>query len=1744
MSRIITFNGLIQDKHEINEVESGKKIKDYVCLKNYDFDNTIIFVNGYKQNKDYVLKDNDVCAVRQMEGTVAAGVIGGIIAVAAVTASINPLRKKIEKGLNNLADVINGTTTNDTTSEYQQVSTIPTLSGGRNSSQYDSVVPFVMGRHLYTPKYIVKPYTTISGTDGENEYYHCLFLLGYNSIQATDFKLGNLVLSPNTAKTSNGSITVGNGSDVYYKEKSYETKLEIRDTGEVTMIPQKVVQEDFDVELLNKYYPTDSSGNYEQLYYPLTKFSALYPQKVEVEFSISGLIAYTSSSKKNELSINIAVEYSKDGGTTWLPFGQIGVGQSNITYNEDGTKYGTVKGTTYKGASHITRTKAKQMRFVATKTFSYSEVMNSDGCSLTDNCIQIRVTRISPSYQSGIDNGVSGFTLTSPSDTIYLSSIRTYCFDPKQSLSKGSLVAQSPLISSLRDRTTRVGFCIKATEDMNGSIDSFNCVVQSKGRIWDKDTQTWSDKDDVSVTRNPASIALLALQSVMRGDSSSENNYAYEDSKLDLDSFGAFYEWCDERGYYNSSDTETIRFSCDGVLTSQKKTSDILTSILACGRGSLILIGKKYGVFIDKPRDNPVMILNNQNLLSRSNSKDFEDIPDRYEVQFVDEKNNWTEDTGYAYMDESKRDTDDGTLLTQSATMSYMTNWYQVWANLRYLLACKKLRPETWTAKIGVEGNLLDYGDLVEVQDDTLLIGIGDGAQITELVYDEDKTCITGIKTDGDFIIDDSSLSYGVKIMCSDYSNGGTPALLKRGVTFDGTTHINDFTFDNTIPIDNEILPCVGDILSFGIYDKVSTLSIVTEKKPDEEGHFELTLVPYVEDVYTADKSVTVPEFESNMTAPIRSASNNKVTLADLEEIQSKVNENTNNQVSEIIEGTKTLGDPDTPVFTAYAEKDGIQLSCLSFGEGLRNSIASVVWYLKKCESEDDNTTEWENIGRSTSTSYFYNFDRDTDGYPERDDFSLWKVKCIAYNINNGSAESKTTSIIVSRYGTWQLQAPNVTVRVSERTVTLICSEPSRSDGLELYGSVKYQIQVRKPSTDKADTWYKPSTSADPYADENNYKDGDGGVTSDGVYVQTMPLTGQDSSNIIDTLYQFKVMAYNEVNTSKSTIVNATAICSSIRDLVKANETAKESYIENLTALCSAFGFISSGLVNGKITDKLNYWSLNSGLVENDSNNIAYKGAFRVGGDDEYILVKPIVQGGKIESYSLEFRVGNFNVTSTASTVNGEMIVMTSESSLDRTRITPSGTYFEHRETASSEWSIKACNNAIGLKSSQVYNDKQLYLSNQSQSQRRNSGYDIGNKMPSDNSLIYHFDTDLLNQNLTTDLTITDVDGNVVTTDITQSGYLSFKGDDDSLYVSGKEVDVTPAILSIAPYTLLGKGLCGQFCISETLSNVTSYTVDFWMQFLDSQKQTLFSIGSENDTLQLLIRESEIYYEMPYPYTLSYWIRVYSQVYTEDDITELYNNFIDEHPNCVPYNLDVTLSSTESYVPVHTFAMGSIDDGFVDEGYVDDSEVYPTKKWKNGTYYTLDSGLYKIADVTEDTWNEYVKNGLYEPSIVYNKPILEGQELRYKTLTSYETTVIDLSDLGFYENSWCHIGVISDDTKLKCYMYAYDANNELKGLSFEFTKENTDSAEVTIRINSDKIITIIDELLIDRTTAESKDDFIAHSTNRIPFGTLNKDNSEDIMVLSCANPEKFYTNIFESTVFKNAVQNIIDSQES
>ena len=818
----------------------GRKICEYL---NADWNNSVIFVNGFKKDKNYVLNDGDVCTVRVFPANHTK--VGDALGITNTWFGnkLTDFSKWVGAGFRyHLKNWLGIEDPESPSNKDNSLQSIPTLSGAKNQSGYGKAIPIVIGRHLLTPYYCGSPYHTISGTDGEKQTFHALYMLGYNDIQVTDIKLGVVDLAHNqnyikdkqtvTVPTVDDGIIEINGR---WEGSDYNIKLELRqgrnddsgsyynEYGECFFYPQKVIDESLGIELLH------TSDDKEVL--ELDRFSAKNPQRIEIELTLQGLIGYEDDGKEKEKSVSVQLEISFDGGDTYEPFNTSDTtGQENVTCDSN-------------GIYTITRKKNKVMRFAMTRTLSYDEAVN---CK--NRIAELRIKRTNAKDSS-----------TNTADSVYLSAIRTWSYDYTKTIKDGlKLIPQAPVIESRRDITARLAFQIDANEiDFKNQIEALNCIVAAKGKVWDGDS--WSETTEVN--SNPASMALRILEHPSRGKYAyGKDNEPNRLHKLDYESFGEFYEWCNLPRSENDS---TPKFQCDGILTSTKKTSEIIRAILDTARAKLILNDKRYGIWIDKQRNTPVMILNNQNIISASNTKSFEDLPDGYKIKFVN-RITWQSDEIKVMFDQAKAEQPGMTF--EKIELLFQTDAKQVFQNGKYLLACAKLRPETWNRKVSVDGNLLDIGSKVEIQDSSISVGIGDGAEVKDLIIDGNY--ITGIKTDGKFIVTELGHRFGIRCTVADGIN--TPRIVAWEVRLEHSGVQNDLYFISPIlNVSSSLKPNIGDIISFGIYEEETTEALCFGKKDNGDGTFDLTLVPYQSGIYTADKddvSIDDLDFDSKVT--------------------------------------------------------------------------------------------------------------------------------------------------------------------------------------------------------------------------------------------------------------------------------------------------------------------------------------------------------------------------------------------------------------------------------------------------------------------------------------------------------------------------------------------------------------------------------------------------------------------------------------------------------------------------------------------------------------------------------------------------------------------------------------------------------------------------------------------------------------------------------------------------------------
>lgn len=1194
-----------------------------------------------------------------------------------------------------------------------------------------------------------------------------------------------------------------------------------------------------------------------------------------------------------------------------------------------------------------------------------------------------------------------------------------------------------------------------------------------------------------------------------------------------------------------------IPYKCNMYITAQQKALAIMQTILVTARAFWFY--DEYGRFEihnDKPKMNPVLMITDENSIQSSNMRDFSKGIAGYHLTFNDEANGFQQGEVYVLREGQTRNAHTRDIIDQ--TINGVTNAEQVWSLGAYMLACSITQKESWTRKLNHVGGNLTIGSLVSVQSSTLMIGTDTSGRIAKLI--EDENFIYGFICDLTYDYREEYGQEGENVQgCSIFQAGAknhskvvtlrfaNAAQQQQGIAVDtedpeyagnngvyanlkGQTNLVLFEKKIIKQVEREFeqgpdeatdtkvftqfIPKPGDIVAFGNVGSITKLGVVYQLTYDEKHHVTASIYPYYDSIYHAGRSL--PVLESSMTKlPYNDTPpvDFSASMSDVSDALEEANKNIRVVVQEIVDGdTQSDAKPDTPVMLGvYAFEKEITGKARADGAGLRNSVVSVDWQMFKWTSDvvetDDDQWDWVDAGTTPTLNLTYLFDRETDGYPEADDLngeeSVWFFRCrITNQYGNDSEWSRKMAVqTAGTYGTWALNAPAVNASVTSRYVTLKLSQPPRADGKELYGNTRYRVEVMRPDVDS--TYYKPATGLNPYASESNYKDGSGYVISDGTYVQVMPLKGQDTELIENTLYMFRITAENEAGISESTVINTVTECDSIRDIVKAKETAKEAYISQLSAISANMGCISGGSFNGSQT---NYWELSSFVDDNNVNH--HEGAFRVGGDKEYMWVIPVDEFGnditsstpasvRPASYRIEFQVGSFHVNSTATEMNGDFIIQENQDSIDRIKVTPRGVYLEHRANAESPWVLIAGQNTNGVQSQQLYSEASLIVSNQDIDQRRQEKTDIGTPYISENSQVYHFDTDVADQNKVDDLSIVPSDSYSLV---------------DEQY--GK--DYKPAILAVSPFSTVAKSIMGLVSITKEFTAGT-FTVDFWCKFLTNENFTLFDLSTPAESVVIKTKKGECF--------------LYEKAETEE---------------CPMFaEQDMPTYAMWEPVPVVKCPMYHTADGEECQMMKKDdtvSRMYratDTQFFQSVDYAQKIDGEYTKVVPTPLTYDSFAEEGLYVETCNYNTPDGECTTLEYEG-SSFERRVISWSDEGkdegllphkFNSGDWIHCAVVFSEGRVKVFLGVTDGTVA----SVSFIRNSETALLTSLVLNSQKKSMLFDELLVDTTTAESLEVFTCNTVQRRPWGALPYSDERNYFILEAENTDLIKTNIGKSS---------------
>ena len=370
-----------------------------------------------------------------------------------------------------------------------------------------------------------------------------------------------------------------------------------------------------------------------------------------------------------------------------------------------------------------------------------------------------------------------------------------------------------------------VALRILATDQLSGVVNTFNCITTSlllsysgSGDVWNLTTPT----------QNPADEFRYVLQGPA-------NARPVPDGQINLSNLQAWWIYCTANGFkYNE------------VVTSAGSVYDKLCDIAAAGRAVPTFIDGQWAVVWDRPSDPIVQHFTPRNSWGMQGQRAYAQQPHGWRVQFINEKNGYTQDERIVY--------DDGysalnATLFETIQFPGVTDPDLVWRMGRFQIAQARLRPEKITLNVGWEHLICTRGDRVRVTHDVLLIGLG-AARV--------KSVAGQVVTFDEVLTIETGKTYGVSFRIPDdvrvQTNAVDPSITAGEYT--ALTLVGDLS-----------LITAGTLAAFGLTAQESADYRVQAIAHQKDLVASLTLVDDAPAISTADQGA-IPAYTPNVTIP------------------------------------------------------------------------------------------------------------------------------------------------------------------------------------------------------------------------------------------------------------------------------------------------------------------------------------------------------------------------------------------------------------------------------------------------------------------------------------------------------------------------------------------------------------------------------------------------------------------------------------------------------------------------------------------------------------------------------------------------------------------------------------------------------------------------------------------------------------------------------------------------------------
>ena len=690
------------------------------------------------------------------------------------------------------------------------------IRGSKNRINLGGRIPIVLGRHLVFPDYLANPYVE-NIPNSDDQYVYMLFGFGYKDVKIDEstLKFGDLPFS-NPAVIGAGLV-----KDVHYGSSTQHSlySKRIRPTYPGTPIYN---------------YPGESPAEVSEL--TSTTGSGTYLASVGLSFT-SGIARYEKDSGDKlsySIPINIVISPVEDPGVT-APV-------TSFTYT---TKGSSTVGVSTSGSTLVfTDNRVKPMRRqVDIDLQSNLTVWNASPSKTFTITITASSTTKDPTYV--VDRAVVEFI----NFTVFNGS--------------GPTVGNVEVIpSDIKQKLTTMAVRVKSTDSLQGVLDEVSAVATLETRIYDPlATGTRIDKwQTLAQTQNPASAFVYLLTNELVNPYGAKNL-----SKVNWDSLGEFYDFCEGGGYSGGSSMKA-----NMVIGEEIKLEEALSSVTSPFRSLWTIVDGKIRIITDKP--NPYIT----QYFTPKNARDFNgnivyDIQnDALRVSFVDETV-WEDREIIVY-----RDPDNPTeeKIADLPVVAITTEEHAHFL-AKYALATQSLRPEQFSFTADIESLVCVIGDRIQITTDAALIGLDTTTRVLGGIQDElDDTKYKYLIVDEEVFFEDGK-DYGLVLRPQlDSETDGTDNNILRLNIVKPVSNVNTV-------LDGEgeryIFELETPVLKTKIYPQMlcmpgergqETLDLIIQSIRMSDTHTaEIEGIPYSPEIYTAEQG-PIPEYVNRITTP------------------------------------------------------------------------------------------------------------------------------------------------------------------------------------------------------------------------------------------------------------------------------------------------------------------------------------------------------------------------------------------------------------------------------------------------------------------------------------------------------------------------------------------------------------------------------------------------------------------------------------------------------------------------------------------------------------------------------------------------------------------------------------------------------------------------------------------------------------------------------------------------------------